>query len=332
MAISVNKVYRTVLSIINKEGRGFLTPDQFNRIGREVQLDLLERAFFDYNKAINKEKANITNNGYANIPKNIKEKIDIFSKEAELLMYGVNGIKVGTNVRTRTTSTGVSIPTQVTAGTYSNLATTSNGSGTGLKVTVVATTNTFVSITVTEPGSGYATGDVITIAQALMTGANNPYTFPIESTDLVTGNFILPTDMYRVVNLSRSNRSINFEELDKSEYTYVNSSKLTAPTKTYPVYYRGHEGFKISPISLIGENITFDYIKIPADPYWGFSKNSSNGSYEYASGSSTDFELHESDEVDLVIKILGFVGIIIKDPTVIQVASGEENKIIQLEN
>ena len=244
MAISVNKVYRTVLSIINKEGRGFLTPDQFNRIGRKVQLDLLERAFFDYNKAINKEKANITNNGYANIPKNIKEKIDIFSKEAELLMYGVNGIKVSTNVRTRTTSTGVSIPTQVTAGTYSNLATTSNGSGTGLKVTVVATLNNFVSITVTEPGSGYAAGDVITIAQALMTGANNPYTFPIESTDLVTGNFILPADMYRAVNLSRSNRSINFEELDKSEYTYVNSSKLTAPTKTYPVYYRGQEGLK----------------------------------------------------------------------------------------
>ena len=86
MAISVNKVYRTVLSIINKEGRGFLTPDQFNRIGRQVQLDLLERAFFDYNKALNKVKANITNNGYANIHNNIKEKIDIFSKEAALVI------------------------------------------------------------------------------------------------------------------------------------------------------------------------------------------------------------------------------------------------------
>jgi hypothetical protein len=33
MAISVNAVYRTVLSIMNKEGRGYLTPDQFNKIG-----------------------------------------------------------------------------------------------------------------------------------------------------------------------------------------------------------------------------------------------------------------------------------------------------------
>ena len=143
MAISVDKIYKTVLTILNREQRGQLTPGQFNKLAQQAQLEILEKTFYDYNKAINKEKANITNNGYANIPKNIKEKIDIFSKEAELLMYGVNGIKVSTNVRTRTTSTGVSIPTQVTAGTYSNLATTSNGSGTGLKVTVVATLNNF---------------------------------------------------------------------------------------------------------------------------------------------------------------------------------------------
>ncbi len=39
---------------------------------------------------------------------------------------------------------------------------------------------------------------------------------------------------------------------------------------------------------------------------------------------STDFEIHESDETDLVIKILAYTGIIIKDPTVIQVAAQKE--------
>lgn len=232
MAISVNKVYRTVLSIINKEGRGFLTPDQFNRIGRQVQLDLLEKAFFDYNKALNKEKSNIINNGYADIPKNIKEKIDVFAKEASL-----------------TINTGVAA---------------------------------------------------------------------------------VPADLYRIVNISTASRTINIDETTKSEISYINSSKLTAPTASYPVYYREAGNIKLFPTSI--SSAVIDYIKIPADPYWGFSKNSSNGSYEYASGSSTDFELHESDEVNLVIKILGFVGVIIKDPTVIQVASAEENKIIQLEN
>ena len=33
MAISVDTVYKTVLSILNKESRGFLTPEEFNKIG-----------------------------------------------------------------------------------------------------------------------------------------------------------------------------------------------------------------------------------------------------------------------------------------------------------
>jgi len=333
MAISVNKVYRTVLSIMNKEGRGFLTPDQFNRIGREVQLDLLERAFFDYNKAVNRKKGSATNDEYGNISKNIKEKIDIFSKEGEFYVPDVNSVKPGINVRIRTTTTGVSVPTQVTAGTYSTLATTSNGNGTGLKVTIVATTNAFSTIIVESGGKNYITGEVITIPQASIPGANNSYTFPIESTDLnVHGSLLLPTDLYRIISLSRSNRSINLEQLNKSEYTYVNASKLTTPSENYPVYYRDSYGIKISPYDLVDSYITLDYIKTPVDPYWGYTVNSSNGSYVYNSASSTDFDLHLSDEVDLTIKILAFVGIIIKDPTIIQTANAEESKIIQLEN
>jgi len=333
MAISINKVYRTVLSIMNKEGRGFLTPDQFNRIGREVQLDLLERAFFDYNKALNRKKGSATNDEYGNIPKNIKEKIDIFSKEAELYVPGLNSIKPGINVRQRTTSTGVSVPTQITSGTYSNIATT-GGSGSGLTVTVYSSGGgSWSTITTVAGGAGYVVGDVITIPQASITGANNPYTFPIEATDInIHGSVLLPTDLYRVISLSRSSRSVNLEELNKSEYTYVNASKLTQPSDTYPVYYRDSFGIKISPSTLINSYITLDYVKIPTDPYWGYTVNNSNGSYAYNASSSTDFDLHLADEVDLTIKILAFVGVVIKDPTIIQVAGAEESKIIQLEN
>ena len=47
MAINVNTVYQTVLSILNKESRGFLTPDEFKRIGAQVQLDILDQNFYD---------------------------------------------------------------------------------------------------------------------------------------------------------------------------------------------------------------------------------------------------------------------------------------------
>ena len=249
-----------------------------------------------------------------------------------MLIPGINSIRPGINVRVRSSIVGVSVPTQITAGTYSNVATT-GGSGSGLTVTVYSSGGNWDSITTVAGGSGYAVGDVITIPQASITGSNNPYTFPIEATDLnVYGSVLLPTDLYRIILLSRSSRSINLEELNKSEYTYVNSSKLTTPSEIYPVYYRDSFGIKVSPTSLINSNVTLDYIKSPTDPYWGYTVNGSNGSYGFNAAASADFDLHVADEVDLTIKILSYVGVIIKDPTVIQVANSEETKIIQLEN
>ena len=48
MAINVNTVYTTVLSILIKEQRGYLTPDEFNKIGTQVQLEIFEKFYEDY--------------------------------------------------------------------------------------------------------------------------------------------------------------------------------------------------------------------------------------------------------------------------------------------
>ena len=47
MAINVNTVYTTVLSILNKEQRGYLTPYEFNKAATQVQLDIFEKYFTD---------------------------------------------------------------------------------------------------------------------------------------------------------------------------------------------------------------------------------------------------------------------------------------------
>ena len=47
MAVSVDTVYKTVLSILNKEQRGYMTPDEFNKIGTQVQLEIFESYFDD---------------------------------------------------------------------------------------------------------------------------------------------------------------------------------------------------------------------------------------------------------------------------------------------
>ena len=52
MAINVDTVYKTVLLILNKEQRGYMTPPEFNRIGTQVQLDIFDQYFEDLNQQL----------------------------------------------------------------------------------------------------------------------------------------------------------------------------------------------------------------------------------------------------------------------------------------
>ena len=73
MAINVDTVYKTVLSILNKEQRGYLTPDEFNKIAKQAQLQLLDISFHTYNQGLQLDTVGRTNLGYADIPSKIKE-------------------------------------------------------------------------------------------------------------------------------------------------------------------------------------------------------------------------------------------------------------------
>jgi hypothetical protein len=77
MAVSVNTVYRTVLLIINKEQRGLLTPDEFNRIAAQVQLEIFNEYFDDLNQQL---RVPGNDSEYSDRIKNLEEKIAIFQE------------------------------------------------------------------------------------------------------------------------------------------------------------------------------------------------------------------------------------------------------------
>ena len=231
MAINVNTVYQTVLSILNKESRGFLTPDEFKRIGAQVQLDILDQNFYDYNKAVVRHNAGRAVEDYGDIPEKIQQKIDPF----------------------------------------------------------------------------YKTSDIT----------------------LVAGKITIPSDVYKIINVTTTDKLLQIEKVNKKNLSYLLSSPLTKPTTSFPVYYQTDTEFVTNP-TLTGD-LTVEYIKTPDDPVWNKTTDS-NGAMTYSSSGSTNFTLHESDRVQLVIGILKYAGLVIADPSVIQAASGEENKTIQLEN
>ena len=75
MAINVDKVYKTVLLIINKEQRGYLTPDEFNKIATQVQLEIFESYFETLNQ---QTRVPQNESEYGNRYKTVQEKLDIF--------------------------------------------------------------------------------------------------------------------------------------------------------------------------------------------------------------------------------------------------------------
>jgi len=50
MAVNVNTVYQRVLALANKEQRGYITPQEYNLLANQAQLEIFEQYFFDINK------------------------------------------------------------------------------------------------------------------------------------------------------------------------------------------------------------------------------------------------------------------------------------------
>jgi len=48
--ISVDTVYQKVLSIVNKENRGYITPQEFNLFADQSQLEIFEQYVFYLNQ------------------------------------------------------------------------------------------------------------------------------------------------------------------------------------------------------------------------------------------------------------------------------------------
>jgi len=84
MAINVNTVYTTVLTVLNKEQRGYLTPDEFNKVAAQAQLEIFEDFFEQYNQYIRMPKTDVE---FASRMDKMKDEFQIFE---------VNGIASNT--------------------------------------------------------------------------------------------------------------------------------------------------------------------------------------------------------------------------------------------
>ena len=123
-------------------------------------------------------------------------------------------------------------------------------------------------------------------------------------------------------------KSIEIEPVNENELTYMLQTKLACPTLDTPVYARRNNLLNIYPYTII-DGVSCNYIRRPNKVKWGYYEV--NGTALYNSSESDDFELHESEEVNLVFKILKLAGISIEDPQLYNIAGREDMLNIQQE-
>lgn len=80
----INDVRNTVLSIISKDNRGYITPEEFNLFAKQAQLEIFEQYIYSYSNSIVKQNARMFGEGYTDVPKNMGEVLDSFSTPAAL--------------------------------------------------------------------------------------------------------------------------------------------------------------------------------------------------------------------------------------------------------
>jgi len=244
MAVNVNSVYQTVLYIINKEQRGYITPAEFNSLAARAQSEIFMSYFPDGNQV---NRLNQSNN------QNDTEFFDMF-KDISYKLFPFE----------------------------------------------------------------------------------NSLTFSYDSANLGWG--IVPENIYKLGEIiSTYTGQPQYDSItqltSKKDYEKIIRSKLTAPTKQNPICFTTNvnnaglttllpQGSLLIKVFPNPNQLNINCINLPKPPRWSFSTGP-QGQYIYSGGGSINFELVNSEQVNLVTSILKYCGIIINDPTIIQTAEQE---------
>jgi len=150
----------------------------------------------------------------------------------------------------------------------------------------------------------------------------------------VSNSHNLPSDLYKMSSVTFN--SVEVENNSLKDLKYILASNLTLPTNNQPIYIKNSDGIIIyggkttSPYyEKKTSGVTINYIAKPATVKWGFIMV--NNEPLYNADTSVSFELHDSEQRNLVNKILELAGISMKAVDVYQAADKEDLENLQNE-
>jgi len=330
MAVSIDTVYQRVLSVANKEQRGYITPQEYNLFANQAQMDIFEQYFYDLNQ-FSRLKGN--NTEYADMVTILEEKINIFKKLNQAVTI-INQFGDGT------------LPSDVyRLGTLSRLALT-NVEGSVQSIIELVTENDYIKFNRSPLAKPTIKRPIYTRTSSTGVKIRPSSTDPSKSAApyFIVGEFYTTNGSSNIV--------VNYTLANAANYTFievgqeVKQANIPSPAFVGSISTSGNNltvglvdsnGAAVNAtndsgpvqVTFASDDVKCNYVKKPTSVSWNYTEI--NGVAMYNSANSVDFELHASEETELVFKILQLAGIAIESMDLYQVAAQEEVRNIQQE-
>lgn len=145
-----------------------------------------------------------------------------------------------------------------------------------------------------------------------------------QSLTLDSGSIYNIPDDYYLLNKVYYNGSREIERVSNGKIIYLLSSHHTAPTLSYPAYVHNGNKIHVYPTT-ITSGVSTQYIRKPKDPKWTYSSlGAGEPIFNQSAVDYQDFELPKAYEPKLIVKILQYSGISIRENEVYNFSKTEE--------
>lgn len=364
MAINVDKVYKQVLAIMNKEGRGYLPAPEFNVLAHKAQMDIFDNTFHDYKMALLKPG---NQSKFADELDMIREKISEFRSSNQTLTKSGDGTEGNISGNTHwleniynEQANSVRTVTMTLDGgsTVNNNGTTriilrAYYSGSGAKAagegdyelvldndgnpnTPYQASLHFVAVGPTDTAAQVATtvknylNDRSPYHSATSSGADLTVTYK-QNAALINGSESfgnwggsMAATVNAAVETSAVASTVYYEEIDKQDWLYITSGGAKLKPTVERPVFYRIDKTTVGLYPAVTDSIKHDYISRPSSPKWAGTYNNNSNSLVYDSATSANFTLHNSEEGTLVNKILELAGVSINRLEVTQAAIQNE--------
>jgi len=302
----INSVRNTVLSVLNKNNYGYISPSDFNLFAKQAQIELFEEYFSNINKVINAENARISGTDYADVYKSMTEVVETFLVDKYLVPKSTTNLYTNVFYTPSLTTTGDSAYLINKIVAFTDLVAT--GSNTAVS------TNQLVDSGASFITAGVKVGDIVT--------NRSTYQSTVVITVVSATTLNLQDDIFtsapEVYAVFDSNEFKDVERVSNGKITMLLNSTLTNPTKLFPAYTQTDGEIIAYPKTLAGYGaIKAMYFRYPKEPKWTYT-TLTNGEpvFNQSQPDYQDFELSEEDEYKLIMKILQYAGVSIRETEV----------------